>query len=280
MNNISCSLADERRQLEIDLAEKTRISNDIQRQHEQYIQQETHRDGVLSTYTNEVGTLLKETNGSLTNDPIIHVIVRTKTLHVLRQLNSIRAGQVFQFLLDARQLTNNKNPLDLSTALFNNIDCNHYNLQGISLRGVNLSHALFNYALLNETNLSKTILHYTDFNKASIQKTDFDRADIEEANFTESHIRKTHFDFPSIRHSDFSSAEIHSTTFSHMSLVNTTFVKALIQYIDFDSTNLTKVIFDSNSIHQYGFIKSMLISAIPSSTMFLSTHLNFAMSRL
>ncbi len=56
--NISRVLADERRQLEIDLAEKTRISNDIQRQHEQYIQQETHRDGVLSTYTNEIGTLL------------------------------------------------------------------------------------------------------------------------------------------------------------------------------------------------------------------------------
>jgi hypothetical protein len=103
--NISRVLADERRQLEIDLAEKTRISNDIQRQHEQYIQQETHRDGVLSTYTNEIGTLLKD---SLTDDPIIHVIVRTKTLHVLRQLNSIRAGQLFRFLLDARHLTNNK----------------------------------------------------------------------------------------------------------------------------------------------------------------------------
>jgi hypothetical protein len=74
--NIYHVLADERRQLETDLADKTRQSN-----------------------TNEIGTLLKETNGSLTVDPMIDAIIRTKILHILRQLNPIRAGQVFHCLI-------------------------------------------------------------------------------------------------------------------------------------------------------------------------------------
>jgi hypothetical protein len=57
--NISRVLADERRLLDIGLAEETHQSNDKQREHEQYIRQETHRDTVLSIYTNEIGLLLK-----------------------------------------------------------------------------------------------------------------------------------------------------------------------------------------------------------------------------
>ncbi len=173
----------------------------------------------------------------MAHNPIIYAIVRTKTLHVLRQFSSTRAGQVLRFLLDARQLTINNNPLDLSTAKFDSIDYSHNNLQNISLCGVSLSHALFNQAQLIELNLKETTLHYTNFSRANINKTDFS--------------------FSSIHNADFSFTKLIEPNFAHVSLINTTFIKSHIEFGLVFNTHLTEVNFDSSVINKSQFYKAI-----------------------
>ena len=110
------------------IAQKQRELLEKQRQYELEIEStrydkehEKHLDTLLLTYINEIGTLLLNNNGSLTANSHVASFARAKTLATTRLLDPTRNIQIIEFLYESGQLTNGRNPLDLSKANFNSI---------------------------------------------------------------------------------------------------------------------------------------------------------------
>ena len=112
--------------------------------HEQY------QDEIFVAYIEGTADLLKQTNGVLTSDPLIHTLVRAKTLNTIRQLYGIRQIHIIRFLYESGQLTNTNESraLDISTAELVDIvfENTHQLLTAgeLSLAGVYLVNSTFN----------------------------------------------------------------------------------------------------------------------------------------
>ena len=69
-----------------------------------------------------MGTLIEKNNGYLAVNSIAATLVQVKTLTLASQMNPTQNAQVIQFLYEAGQLSNDRHPLDLSSAEFSGID--------------------------------------------------------------------------------------------------------------------------------------------------------------
>ncbi|CAF3791787.1 unnamed protein product, partial [Adineta steineri] len=142
------------RQQELDIAnnqsDANRRSVEVQKEQEK----ERYRNDVLVAYIREIGDLLKESNGSLTTNPLTATLARVKTLNVFRQLDPPRNMHIIRFLYEADQLTNTDNhiSLDLSKAELYNIDF------GALFNNVDLTNANFTGANLHEAKFIGTII--------------------------------------------------------------------------------------------------------------------------
>ncbi|CAF4599917.1 unnamed protein product, partial [Didymodactylos carnosus] len=81
-------------------------------------EKERYQNDALAAYIKEMGELLKDSNGSLTSNPVTATVARVKTLNVFRQIDPPRKVHILRFLYEASQLTNidQNPPLDLTTA--------------------------------------------------------------------------------------------------------------------------------------------------------------------
>ncbi|CAF1049405.1 unnamed protein product [Adineta steineri] len=223
--------AEEQRQLDKKISQDQFKLNEEQRQHEVNIAYMQYRDNLLIDYIKDIGVLLKENNGSLTNDYVTRTIVRAKTLAIIRQLDPIRNVELIRFLYEAGQLTRNRNPLDLSTAQLQNIDFRnalYWNMPGLSLVGTHLFNASFDHNTLVDIDFRRSNLTGVNFTMASLRSCTFDNALLEKTIFTNSIMCKvsfkdaklidTNFINATVKEADFSGTELPYTNFSNAHL--------------------------------------------------------------
>ena len=227
------TLANERTDLEYQLAEKVRLSNEEQRKHELYIQEENHRDVHLTTYINDIGQLLKESNGSLTSNPTIAAIAHAKTLHASRLIGSVRCSQMISFLYDAGQLFRGQNPLDISGVYLNNIDLSDAPLRYISLVGAHLNNASFIGQDISEADFRSTHLNRANFSRANCTNANFESAIIDSGDFSNAILFSTVFRSVRADRANFRRAHCFKTIFEMASMIES----------DFSYTNLTAALF-------------------------------------
>ncbi|UJR11529.1 hypothetical protein I4U23_015710 [Adineta vaga] len=235
----------EQRELERELAAKTRALNHEQRLHELQIQSENRQDTLFANYLTEMGSfLLRESNGSsLSSDPKMAVLIQSKTLHVIRQIDVARKRQLIAFLYVSGQLYANRDPISLIGADLNNIDLQgHPMLLNISLAGTYLNNASF---------IGQDLSH-ADLSCAQINEGRFDRATCQNINFAYSNLNQ----------STFVGVNCAGASFHHTYLYEASFRAAKVMNANFDAAYLVNVDFSYSNLTSSSFIETNLVGAL------------------
>ncbi|CAF2251861.1 unnamed protein product [Rotaria magnacalcarata] len=221
--------------------EEDREISALQREQDKFFNDQKYQNELLDTYINDMITLLKESNGSLTSNEITATIARIKTLDIFRQLDAQRNARIIRVLHDAKQLTETQehSALDLSTAKLCDIDFRHMainekQLHELFLMGVFLSNASYKHGYENmlallkliSTDLSDTKTLYANFQKASCIAARFNRSMLSYSNFWRSNLK----------HASFHSADLTNAIFTDANLYGAQFQYARITDMQLQST--------------------------------------------
>lgn len=136
-----------------------------------------------------------ESNKMDEDDERVSLVIRTKTLHALRQLDPARKVLLIQLLIDSGvQNLINISHADLSSLIF--IPGSFYNqlqfvnviARNVSLKRVSLHQSNFSYSILDEASFQQSNCSYADFSYASLQRTDWTNTDVTQAIFNYSNL--------------------------------------------------------------------------------------------
>jgi uncharacterized protein YjbI with pentapeptide repeats len=129
------------------------------------------------------------------DDRRLSLIIRMKTLHVMRQLDSERKQRVLQLLIDSRiQHRIDMSHVDLSSLVFHvgliydRLKLVRVNARNLSLKSVSLYQSNFSYSNLDESSFYRSNLSSTDFSDASLQRTDWTDADVSHVTFNRTNL--------------------------------------------------------------------------------------------
>ena len=166
---------------------------------EQELAAQRAQDEALQTYLGQVGTLLlKEDLPSAKEGSDVRTLARARTLTVLGRLGPDRKRTVIEFLYEASLINGNNPAIPLNNANLRGIDLSSRylkdriitgdpNLEGINLRGADLSEADLRSANLTKADLlgadlSEADLRWAYLNNAKLFRTDLREADLSGAN--------------------------------------------------------------------------------------------------
>ena len=177
------------------IAEKERILIEQQRAHEMYKETMRRRDSLMTTYIQEMNVLIEQHNGTPTKNPWTAILMRVKSLTLIRQLDAERNSRVVYFLYAAGLLTDRQYPppLDLSEAELDGIDLSDWifkqPMRDLSLAGAFLRNASFVDRDFSGANFSDAILTGAHLNGSKFIGADFVRSNLfmvkaASANFT------------------------------------------------------------------------------------------------
>ena len=247
--------------------------------HDKMLAEEKLRDELFAKYMNDIIQLLKETNGSLTNDPMTAFIVRVKTLTIIRQLDPIRNTHLIRFLYDANQLTNGANPIDLSDAELDGINMSmastfRQEIHNLSLVGAYLRNSSFSKLDLFNSNFSRSRLDHANFALSILSDADFSDAVIVHADLSSTQIFRSRFNRVHGRRVNFFEAYANNTRFTNANLILAKFTRCTCQSADFDNAHLEKTEFDFAQLKYSTFIGAKLIRTIFSNSNLESANLS------
>ncbi|CAF0987918.1 unnamed protein product [Adineta steineri] len=190
---------------------------------------ERYSNEIFDTYIREMAILLKENNGSLTDNDVTTIVARVKTLNIFRKLDSQRNARIIRFLHEAKQLpvsetrravnfsTTNLNDsevrcasnlstanlndsetrsaLDLSTAKLNAIDFRELAvyekyLLSVKFRNTSMFGTDFREAITNKADFASVDLSNSTFISADIQGASFIGSDLNNVNFSDANLYK------------------------------------------------------------------------------------------
>ncbi|UJR16104.1 hypothetical protein I4U23_003016 [Adineta vaga] len=129
------------------------------------------------------------------DDERVSLVIRTKTLHALRQLDPARKILLIQLLIDSGvQNRINISHADLSSLVFtpgsfyNHLQFVNVVARNITLQRVSLHQSNFSYSILDESSFLESNCSQTDFSYASLQRTDWTNTDVSQAMFNYSNL--------------------------------------------------------------------------------------------
>jgi len=220
-----------------------------------------YRDEVLVAYIKEIGDFLKENNGSLTSDSLLHTLARVKTLNAIGQLDGSRQIRILRFLYETAQLTNTNKfgALDISTAELIDIDFRTFtpskeitqlSLAGVYLRNftfekISLYHVDFSSAWLENVNFSSARVNNVNFSPAKLINVKFSSAELADVKFSSTHLDHVNFSYAHPVNVNFSYAHPVNVNFSSAGLDNVDFSFARLKNVNFSSAELCNVSFSS-----------------------------------
>jgi uncharacterized protein YjbI with pentapeptide repeats len=124
------------------------------------------------------------------DDERVSLVIRTKTLHALRQLDPVRKVLLIQLLIDSGVKNRiNISHADLSSLIFppdsfyNRLQFTHVIARKISLNRIYLYKSNFSYSILDESSFHDSNCSHADFSYASLQRTDWRNTDVTQAVF-------------------------------------------------------------------------------------------------
>jgi uncharacterized protein YjbI with pentapeptide repeats len=162
--------------------------------------QDQQKQIILNTYEHDLCDLIFQYS-SMTNynntisdddddDERVSLVIRTKTLHALRQLDPARKILLIQLLIDSRvQNRINISHADLSSLIFppgsfyNQLQFINVIARKISLKHIYLYQSNFSYSILDESSFYESNCSHADFSYASLQRTDWTNTDVTQTVF-------------------------------------------------------------------------------------------------
>jgi uncharacterized protein YjbI with pentapeptide repeats len=203
-----------------------RESLEARAQLEREIATDLQQEAALQSYLDKISELLLKEKLLTTRKKEVRDVARTRTLSIIRILDTKRSNLVIQFLREARLIIGRNSILrnadmrqmNLQNLQLQNIDMQNANLQGANmagaklddsnLRGVNFVNAKLNHASLGGANLQDSIL----------QLTQLEGANLTEANLKGSLIQMTNFQDASLRYANLQNTEFFQTVLENANL--------------------------------------------------------------
>ncbi|CAF3952966.1 unnamed protein product [Rotaria sordida] len=197
------NMSQEQRQHELEV-EQQRYEKQMAIEHERYEQERIKYLAQLSlSYMNEISNLLEKTDGYLNSNPLTAALARAKTLNVIGQLGSNRSRQLIEFLHDAKQMTTDDKPLDLSGAQLNKLDFRGssalHTRKKLSLVGISLNEATFEGLQIDGWDFTAASLNGANFRYCNISNTMFDQTSLIGADFSFSQLDLIIFNYAQVR---------------------------------------------------------------------------------
>ncbi|CAF4041240.1 unnamed protein product [Adineta steineri] len=205
-------------------------------------------DSILATYLKEMSEFLLMDNFTLENRRWA-IVVRAKTLTILRQLDAKRKSHTIQFLYEAELLTNKNYPIDLTNADLNNIDMSDRKLNNISLSGALLHNAKFVETALNNSNFNSAKLINSTFEKAKLNNATFYNCDASSSNFNGAMLHGAIFEYGRLIKTTWRDVDGHKIIFNKARIDDSDFYKANLDYTSFYWTLLRGVSFNQTQLN-------------------------------
>lgn len=173
--------------------------NRAERQTEREIARDRQQEAALQAYLDRLSELLLKEKLRTTKKAEVRDVARTRTISIIRVLNTERTNLVLQFLREAKLVTDENsilNGADMGSMHLGNLDFDHVflqttnlsesNLEGAYLAEANLEradlmHAYLAEAYLEEAHLAGAYLFSVNLEGADLQGTDLKGADLEGA---------------------------------------------------------------------------------------------------
>jgi uncharacterized protein YjbI with pentapeptide repeats len=292
--------AEQRRQLDLNISQQNAMSNlliaekqrnmtEQQRAHEINMGITRRREHLLISYIKEVNMLIEQYNGTPTKHPLTAIVMRAKTLTLIRQLDPGRNAHVVRFLYAAGLLTDREHPppLDLSEAELDGIDLSGWThkqgkqpMHDLSLAGAYLRNASFTMGDFSGVNFSRAILIGAHLNNSNFTGANFAisnlfefkarSSDFTNANFSGANMSKAYLQFSILRrvqftpetlldHADLSYVSAQNVSFVNMSHLSfTLFIACACHNTHFDNAVLVGSDFSRAILDRATFTATML----------------------
>ncbi|CAF0736216.1 unnamed protein product [Rotaria sordida] len=124
------------------------------------------------------------------DDERVSLVIRTKTLYALRQLDPVRKILLIQLLIDSGIKNRiNLSHLDLSSLTFppgsfyNQLNFVNIIAKNLSFKRIHLYRSNFSYSILDGSSFQQSNCSYADFSYASLQRTDWTNTDVTQVVF-------------------------------------------------------------------------------------------------
>jgi uncharacterized protein YjbI with pentapeptide repeats len=209
--------------------------NTSERRNEREIAEDNRNQTTLEAYFDRMTELLLERTLRESQElDEVRCIARTRTLSVLRNLDSRRKGQVLQFLYESNLVSKNRvvdlTGADFDEAQLQDADLAGADLSGISLRNADLRKADLRGAILVEADLSKArlldaYLNDADLGGANLEEAELSCARVEgsetslyHANLQKAKLRKTRLCRATLARADLRSAILRGANLSEARL--------------------------------------------------------------
>ena len=144
------------------------------------------REAALQTYFDRMSELLLKEKLRTTKKVEVRDVARTRTLSIMRVLDTKRNEMVIQFLREAGLITD-ENSIFIR-AIMNGINLEGLNLKGVNLKGANLEGANFQSARLEGANLEYTILERAILKDANLGWANLAGADLSNASLEDAYL--------------------------------------------------------------------------------------------
>jgi len=147
---------------------------------EREIAKDRQQEAALQTYFDRMSDLLLKEKLRTTKKKEVRDVARTRTISILRALDTERSNLVINFLREARVVTEKNsilNKADLKSMNLRNLDLQNVYLQGASLEQANLERAK-----LWDVNLQDAILVYASLQHAQLWAANLQGANLQWAN--------------------------------------------------------------------------------------------------
>lgn len=212
--------------------------NRSERNTEREISTDRQQEAALQIYFDRMSELLLKEKLRTTKKEEIRDIARTRTVSILRILNTRRNNLVIQFLREAKLITNEKSIL--YQADMQGMDLREINIGGVYLNGANLESANLERARLTNANLVGAILAFVNFEQAHLDGANLEQAVIANATLKNTLMFEVNLGRASLFGSDLRGAHLYDADLSNANLDHANLEKASIAHARLKGASLSE----------------------------------------
>jgi uncharacterized protein YjbI with pentapeptide repeats len=161
--------------------------NRSERETEREIATDRQQEAALQSYFDRMAELLLKEKLRTTKKAEVRDVARTRTLSIMRVLDTNRNNLVLQFLREAKLITDNNSILN--GAWMDGMNLKKLNLVGVSLQEVLLSDANLHGANLAGANLQNAVLGDTNLQSAILGGANLEDAYLQESNLQGAYLK-------------------------------------------------------------------------------------------
>jgi uncharacterized protein YjbI with pentapeptide repeats len=258
---------------------------------EREIAKDRQQEAALQAYVDRMSELLLKEKLLTTEMEEVRDVARTRTISILRGLDTKRNNLVFQFLREAKLVARENsilNGADMEGMNLEGVNLNNVYLQNANLRDVNLKEANLHKANLEDANMVETNLEYAYLSDANLQKTNFnlanlrgaslsganlDRAKLKNANLKDADLADTNLKFANLAYANLADVSLQNANLAYANLEDAYLQNANLRDANLKEARLYKVNLKGANLHkatvtdeQLATAKSLMGATMPDGT--------------